>query len=342
MLAVVKGQAGPGFELRDVPIPTVGPHDVLIKTRACSICGTDLHIYKWDPWSANRIHPPLVVGHEFSGDIVEIGSEVTNTKVGDLISAESHIVCNQCDECRTGNAHVCRNTRIIGVDCDGCFAEYVCIPAQNVWVNPPDMPYDIASLQENFGNSVHVALATPLVSRDVLVSGCGPAGLMTIAVARACGAHCIYASDLSEYRLNLAEKLGAHVTIRADQQNLVKTVRTATGGEGVDVLLEMSGAPSAIRDGLASLKHAGKAVMLGLPSKPFELDLGNLVIMSGVQVIGIAGRELWQTWYQMRGLLSNGVVDLKPVITHHFKLTEFQQAFEVMASGNSGKIILTP
>jgi threonine 3-dehydrogenase len=165
---------------------------------------------------------------------------------------------------------------------------------------------------------------------------------MTIAVARACGAHRIYASDLSEYRLNLAEKLGAHVTIRADQQNLVKTVRTATGGEGVDVLLEMSGAPSAIRDGLASLKHAGKAVMLGLPSKPFELDLGNLVIMSGVQVIGIAGRELWQTWYQMRGLLSTGVVDLKPVITHHFKLSEFQQAFEVMASGNSGKVILTP
>jgi threonine 3-dehydrogenase len=342
MLALFKQQAGPGFQLRDVPIPTIGPHDVLIKVRACSICGTDLHIYHWDPWAQNRIHPPLIVGHEFSGDVVDIGREVTTVKPGAFISAESHIVCNKCDECRTGNAHVCRNTRIIGVDVDGCFAEYVCIPAQNVWVNPPDMPADIASLQENFGNAVHTALATPLIARDVLVTGCGPAGLMTIAVARAAGAHRIFATDLSDYRLDLARKLGAHITINVGQQDLVKTVRESTGGEGVEVLLEMSGAPKAIRDGLASLKHAGTAVLLGLPSSPLELDLGNLVVMSGVTVLGIAGRRLWQTWYQMRGLLSDGAVDLRPVITHHFKLTEFQQAFDVMDSGKSGKVILTP
>ncbi|MCL5998393.1 MAG: L-threonine 3-dehydrogenase [Chloroflexi bacterium] len=342
MLAVVKAQAGPGFELRNVPIPTIGPHDVLIKTRACSICGTDLHIYNWDVWSQNRIKPPLIVGHEFSGEIVDIGRDVNGLSVGAFVSAESHIVCNMCDECRTGNAHVCRNTRIIGVDQDGCFAEYVAIPAQNVWVNPADMPCDIASLQENFGNAVHTALATPLVARDILVTGCGPAGLMTIAVARASGAHRIFASDLSDYRLDLARKLGAHATINVSQQNLVQYVREATHGEGVDVLLEMAGAPSSIRDGLAALKHAGTAVLLGLPRAPFELDLGNLVVMSGITVLGIAGRRLWQTWYQMRGLLSGGAVDLSPVITHHFKLTEYEKAFQVMASGQSGKVILTP
>jgi threonine 3-dehydrogenase len=342
MLAVVKAQAGPGFELRDVPTPTVGSHDVLIKTRACSICGTDLHIYNWDLWAQNRIKPPLIIGHEFSGDIAEVGRDVIGVKVGDFVSAESHIVCNRCDECRTGNAHVCRNTRIIGVDRDGCFAEYVAIPAQNVWVNPPDMPVDIASLQENFGNAVHAALATPLIARDVLVTGCGPAGLMTIAIAHAAGARRIFASDLSDYRLDLACKLGAHVTVNVGQKNLRQVVRDATRGEGVDVLLEMAGAPSSIRDGLASLKHAGTAALLGLPPGPFELDLGNLIVMNGITVLGIAGRRLWQTWYQMRGLLTDGAVDLRPVITHHFKLTEFHKAFEVMASGQSGKVILTP
>ncbi len=342
MKAVVKTRPGPGLELCDVPIPVVGPNDVLVKTRAASICGTDLHIYNWDPWAASRIKPPIIVGHEFCGDVVQAGAAVTSVKVGDFISAESHIVCNVCDLCRTGNAHICRNVKIIGVDRDGTFAEYVSIPAANAWVNPPDMPAEIAALQENFGNAVHTALATPVIARKVLVTGCGPVGLMTIEVARAAGARSLYASDISAYRLNLAKKIGADLTVNVKDKDLRAAVLEETGGEGVDVLLEMSGAPSAIRDGFALLKAGGHAVLLGLPSKPFELDLANLVIMKGITVHGIAGRKLWETWYSMRGLLRSGAVDLAPIVTHKFKLDEYEKAFAAMASGDSGKVVMTP
>lgn len=342
MKAVVKAQPGPGLELRQVPIPQLGLNDVLIKTRAASICGTDLHIFNWDPWAAGRLKPPLVVGHEFCGDVVAIGDEVTTVKVGDFVSAESHIVDNTCDLCLTGNGHICRDTRIIGVDRDGCFADYIALPARNAWVNPPDMPTEIAVLQENFGNAVHTALSTPVVSRKVLVTGCGPVGLMTIAVARAAGARAIFASDISEYRLALATKMGAATAINVKEKDLVATVREATQNEGVDVLFEMSGAPSAIRDGFALLKAGGAAALLGLPSRPLEFDLANLVIMKGVTVLGIAGRRLWETWYEGRGLLRGGAVNLEPLVTHHFKLEEFEKAFAVMASGESGKVVLTP
>ncbi len=287
MHALVKAQPARGFELREVPVPPIGSNDVLIQTRAASICGTDLHIYNWDPWAQNRMKPPLIVGHEFCGDVLEAGSDVTTVKVGDFVSAESHIVDNTCDLCRTGNAHICRNTKIIGVDRDGCFADYVALPAVNAWVNPPTMPTDIAVLQENFGNAVHTALATPVVSRKVLVTGCGPVGLMTIAVARAAGARSIYASDISAYRLALAKKMGADVAINVKEQDLVSVVLDGTQGEGVDVLFEMSGAPSAIRDGFTLLKAGGAAVLLGLPSRPLEFDLANLVIMKGVTLFGM-------------------------------------------------------
>lgn len=342
MKAVVKTTAGPGFELKQVPIPQIGHHDILIRTRATSICGTDVHIYNWDVWAANRLKPPVIIGHEFCGDVVEIGSQVNNVQVGDFISAESHIVDHTCDLCRTGMAHICRNTQIIGVDRDGSFAEYVAIPAANAWHNPPNMPAEIAALEENFGNAVHTALETPVVARKVLVTGCGPVGVMTIAVAKAAGARSIYASDISEYRLALARKLGADIAINPARENLHALVLEATSGEGVDVLLEMSGAPSAIRDGLRLLKSGGHAVLLGLPSKPFELDLANLVIMKGITLHGIAGRKLWETWYEIRGLLRSGAVNLEPVITHRFKLEEFQQAFETMMSGDSGKVVLFP
>ena len=342
MFAVVKAQPARDLELREVPIPQIGLNDVLIKTRAASICGTDLHIYNWDPWAQGRLKPPLIVGHEFCGDVVEVGGEVTTVKVGDFVSAESHIVDNTCDLCRTGDGHICRNTKIIGVDRDGCFAEFIALPATNAWVNPPDMPTDIAVLQENFGNAVHTALATPVVSRKVLVTGCGPVGLMTIAVARAAGARAIFASDISDYRLALAKKMGAAVTVNVKEQDLIATVRDATQNEGVDVLFEMSGAPSALRDGFALLKAGGAAALLGLPSRPLEFDLANLVIMKGVTVLGIAGRKLWETWYEMRGLIRGGAVDLSPLVTHHFKLAEFEKAFAVMASGESGKVVLTP
>ncbi|MCC7164535.1 MAG: L-threonine 3-dehydrogenase [Anaerolineae bacterium] len=342
MKAVVKTRAGPGFELCEAPIPQIGPKDILLRTRATSICGTDIHIYNWDTWAANRIKPPVIIGHEFCGDVVEIGGLVTEVKVGDFVSAESHIVDHTCDLCRTGMAHICRNTQIIGIDRDGSFAEYVAIPADNAWHNPPNMPPEIAALEENFGNAVHTALETPVVARKVLVTGCGPVGVMTIAVTRAAGARSIYASDVSDYRLNLAKKMGADLVVNPARENLTDLVLEATGGEGVDVLLEMSGAPSAIRDGLKLLKSGGHAVLLGLPSKPFEFDLANLVIMKGITLHGIAGRKLWETWYEIRGLLRSGAVNLEPVITHRFKLEEFQQAFETMISGNSGKVVLFP
>lgn len=342
MKAIVKPHAGPGLELREVPIPQIGPRDVLLKTRAMSICGTDLHILNWDPWAQDRVKPPLIVGHEFCGDVVAVGKDVTGVKVGDFCSAESHIVCGVCDLCRTGNGHICRNTKIIGVDRDGCFAEYIALPAENVWIDPPDMPPEIAALQENFGNAVHTGLATPLVARKVLMTGCGPVGLMTILVARAAGARAIYVTDISEYRLNLARQLGAAMAINVQKQDCKPLIFEATGGEGVDVLLEMSGSPGAIRDGFTLLKKGGTAVLLGLPPKPLEFDLGNLVIMRGVTVLGIAGRRLWETWYEARGLLRGGAVDLAPIVTHRFKLEDFQKAFATMAGGDSGKVVMFP
>ncbi len=342
MKAVAKTRRAPGLEFVQVPVPEVGARDILVKTRATSICGTDLHIYNWDPWAEQRINPPVIIGHEFCGDVVEIGNQVTEVKTGDFISAESHIVDNTCDLCRTGNAHICRNVKIIGIDRDGSFAEFVSIPAVNAWINPPDMPSEIAALQENFGNAVHTALEVPVIARKVLVTGCGPVGLMAIAVAKAAGARSIYASDISDYRLALAKKMGADVTINVQEANLRDVVFDATAGEGVDVLLEMSGAPSAIRDGFELLKAGGQAALLGLPAKPFEFDLANSVIMKGVTVHGIAGRKLWETWYKMRGLLRGGAVDLQPLITHRFNLEEFEKAFAVMASGESGKVVLFP
>jgi threonine 3-dehydrogenase len=307
-----------------------------------SICGTDLHIYHWDHWSAGRIKPPIIAGHEFCGDVVALGHEVTSVKIGDYVSAESHIVCGVCDLCRTGNGHICPNTRIIGVDRDGCFAEYIALPAANVWIDPPEMPPEIATLQENFGNAVHTALSTPLVARKVLMTGCGPVGLMTIAVAIAAGARSIFVTDVSDYRLELARKLGAAVTVNVSHQDIRELVLNATNGEGVDVLLEMSGAPQAVIDGFSVLKKGGSAVLLGLPPEPFEFDLGNLVVLKGISVQGIAGRRLWKTWYEARGLLRGGAVDLSPIVTHRYKLEEFEKAFKVMENGKSGKVVLFP
>lgn len=342
MRAVFKCQPGKGLELRETNIPTIGPNDVLVKVKATSICGTDLHIYNWDPWAAGRIRPPMIVGHEFCGEVVERGAQVTTVNVGDFISAESHIVCGVCDLCRTGNGHICRNTRIIGVDRDGCWAEYIAIPAVNAWVNPPDFPVDYAVLEENLGNAVHTAFSVDLRAMKVLVTGCGPVGLMTIAVAKAIGARAVYATDISPYRLDLAQQVGADMALNPKSDSIEELIRDATRGEGVDVLLEMSGAPSAIRQGFALLKDGGAAALLGLPPAPFEFDLANLVIFKGVTVKGIIGRELWQTWFQMRGLLRSNAINLAPIVTHHFCLDEFEKAIAVMASGESGKVVMIP
>lgn len=342
MRAVVKATAGPGLEMRAVPIPSIQPDEVLVKVRAASICGTDLHIYNWDSWAASRLKPPLIVGHEVCGDVVARGAMVRSVEIGDFVSLESHVICNTCAYCRTGHGNLCENTSLIGVDRDGGFAEYIAIPAQNAWPNPPDLPLEIAVLQENFGNAVHTAFAADLRAKKVLVTGCGPVGLMTIAVARAIGARSIYATDISPFRIEFARRMGADIALNPLKDPVIETLREATDGEGVDVLLEMSGAPSAIDQGFSLLKPGGQAALLGVSPGPFSFDWNHHIVFKGATVLGITGRELWQSWYQARGLIRSKAVDLSPMVTHHFRLEQFDEAFETMASGDSGKVMLTP
>ncbi len=342
MKAVVKARPGPGAELRQVEVPRPGPGEVLVKVRAASICGTDHHIYRWDPWSAGRVRPPLVLGHEFCGDVVELGSGVDTLAVGDYVSAESHVVCGTCYQCRTGQAHVCRKTRILGVDRDGCFAEYVVIPAANAWPNSPDLPSDVASMQEPLGNAVHTALAFPLVARTVAVVGCGPIGLCALAIARAAGAARVIAAEVNPYRQELARRMGAHRVVDPGREDLARVLLDETGGVGVDVLLEMSGHPDATRGGLRGTRSGGQVVLLGLASSAFELDVGNELVMRGLTVKGITGRRLWSTWYEMNAFLDSGVLDVTPVITHRLPLEEFRLGMELMARGECGKVVLYP
>lgn len=342
MGAIVKPEASPGLELREVPIPEIGARDALVKVRAASICGTDLHIYNWDPWARNRLHPPLTVGHEACGEVVAVGRDVTEVSEGEYVSLESHITCGVCDMCRTGRGHLCRNTEILGVDRDGCFAQYVAIPAINAWPDPPHMLPEIASLQENFGNAVHTAFAADVRAKKVLVTGCGPVGLMTISVAQAIGARSICATDISTYRLELAREMGADLVFNAARDDLERRIMEATDGEGVDVLLEMSGAPSALQQGFQFLKPGGEAALLGLPGTPISFDFDNTVIFKGLTVYGVIGRRLWETWYQARGLLRSRAVDLSPIVTHRFSFDEYEKAFGLMASGACGKVVLFP
>ncbi len=342
MKAVVKPGPQPGLELAQRPIPEAGPGEVLVKVRAASICGTDLHIYNWDAWAQSRIHPPVIVGHEVCGDVVARGAMVTEPQIGDFVSLESHVICNICQYCRTGRGHICENTRLIGVDRDGGFAEYIAIAAQNAWKQPADLPVEIAALQENFGNAVHTAFAADVTAKKVLVTGCGPVGVMAIMVAKAAGARAIYASDVSDYRLNMARAAGADLTLNPRRDDVVAIVREATDGEGVDVLLEMSGAVTAIDQGFTLLKPGGEAALLGVSPGPFTFDWNHHIIFKGARVYGITGRRLWETWYQSRGLVRSGAVNLAPLITHRFKLEEYDKAFETMASGQSGKVVLFP
>ena len=342
MTAIVKPDKCPGLEVRQVPIPSIEADEVLVEVQAASICGTDLHIYNWDDWAASRVKPPIVVGHEICGLVVDRGAMVRSPEIGEFVSLESHVICNTCAFCRTGLGHLCENTRLIGVDRDGGFAEYIAIHAQNAWPNPPDLPLEIAVLQENFGNAVHTAFAVDLRAKKVLVTGCGPVGLMTIAVARAIGARAIYATDISPYRIEFAHRMGADLALHATKDPVIERVLEATDGEGVDVLLEMSGAPSAIDQGFSLLKPGGDAALLGVAPGTLTFDWNHHIVFKAARVLGISGRKLWQTWYQSRGLIRSGAVDLSPLVTHRFKLVEFDKAFEIMSSGNSGKVMLTP
>lgn len=341
MKALVKTQRAPGLELKRVPIPDVGARDALVRVMATSICGTDYHIYSWDVWSQDRINPPLIAGHEFAGEVIEVGRDVTHIQVGDHVSAETHIVCHHCAQCQLGAFHLCANTEIIGVDIDGAFAEYVAIPAENLWPNDPELDPGIASSQEPLGNAVHTAFDGPVAAQRIAVTGCGPIGLMSVAVLKKCGAQQIIATEVNAFRLNLARRMGADVVINPLEADVVSTVMELTDGGGVDGVLEMSGNPQAINQGVKMLRPGGRISLLGVPAEnEVTLDLSNDVIFKGLKVNGIAGRKMWETWRNVRGLLAAGL-DISPIITHTLPLEEFEKGMELMASGNSGKIILT-
>ncbi|MGH2543168.1 MAG: L-threonine 3-dehydrogenase, partial [Ardenticatenaceae bacterium] len=316
MRALAKTETGAGLTLVEAPVPTPGPQDVLIQVEASSICGTDVHIYNWDAWSQSRIEPPVILGHEFSGQIAAVGSAVTDWKVGDYVSAEGHIVDWTCAACRNGQPHLCANVQVIGIDRDGAFADYLVVPSENVWKNPSDLPPEIASLQDPFGNAVHTAYAFDLAGKTVLITGVGPIGLMTIPVARVAGAATIIVTDVSRPKLHLARRMGADVMLNPLEDDIVGAVRDLTG-DGADVLLEMSGAAAAIASGLAALRPGGEAALLGVPARPVEIDWANDVVFKGLTIQAIYGRKIWDTWHRMRALLATGAVDLSPLITHH-------------------------
>jgi threonine 3-dehydrogenase len=342
MRAIVKPAPGPGLWMVDVAVPRPGAGEVLLEVKAASICGTDLHIRNWDPWAASHVRAPLVVGHEMCGVVAEQGRGVAEPPVGTRVSVESHIVCGRCQWCLAGNGHLCPLVRILGVHRDGVFAEWVAVPASNCRPDPPGMPYSIASLQENFGNAVHAASTPSVAGRTALVTGCGPVGLMTVATLRALGASLVLASDPSEYRRNLALRMGAGATFDPAAADLVEAVMAATGGAGADVLMEMSGVPSAIDRGFRLLKPGGEAVLLGLFSRPINFDFDDHIVFKGATVHGVVGRRLWGTWEQMKEMLGSGAVDLSPLVTHRFSLDDFDAALDLMASGRCGKVVMFP
>jgi threonine 3-dehydrogenase len=342
MQAVVKAHAAPGIELREVPVPTPGPGEVLVRVQSASVCGTDLHIYNWDPWAQGRIHPPLIPGHEFSGAVAAVGRGVTTVKEGDLVSAEMHVACGKCLQCRTGQAHICQHVRILGVDADGAFASYAIIPETNIWKLSPTIPHDYASLLDPLGNAVHTVLAGDIAAKTVVVTGCGAIGLFSIAVAKACGAARVFALEVNAHRRSVAAAMGADLALDPAVDSVKEQILETTGGTGVDVLLEMSGHPAAMRLGFALLRTGGRASLLGIPSQPVELDFAKDIIFKGATVQGINGRKMFETWFQMEALLATGKLNLEPVITHRLKLSEFTQAMELLRTGDAIKVILKP
>src|SRR5437588_12277701 len=342
MLAVVKPEAKAGAEIRDVKIPTFGDTDVLVKVKVASVCGTDLHIYDWDAWAQRRIHPPLIPGHEFCGTVAAIGREVTTVKEGDFVSAEMHVACGKCYQCRTGEAHICQHVKIIGVDANGAFAEYVRIPESNIWKIDPSIPADYASVLDPLGNAVHTVLAGEIAAQTVAVVGCGPIWLFSIAVARACGATQIFALEVNEHRRSLAEKMKADFALNPATDDVYEKVMSATDGIGVDVMLEMSGKTDAIRLGFKILRLGGRVSLLGIPSKPVEFNLADDLIFKGAVVQGINGRLMYKTWYQMTALLKAGKLDLGPAITDRMAMADFDKGMERLKTGAASKILLYP
>lgn len=336
MKALVKVAAGPGFVLRDVPVPTIRDNEVLIKVRRAGVCGTDVHIYEWDDWARGRCVPPFTVGHEFAGDVTQVGSVVTDVHIGDRVTAEGHIVDGRCMLCRTGNAHACPYTKVIGVDRDGCFAEYIAMPATNVWHLDDNISYDVGGIHDPMGNAFHTALTADIPGATVLITGCGPIGIFAAGICRAAGASRVICSDVNDTRLELARQMGATDVVHPNEvEALVKRVTEF----GVDVVLEMSGVPSAIHQAFALVRPAGRVQMLGVPAKPMTFDFATELVFKGVTVYGVTGRRMYDTWHQMTRFLRSGAFDPTPVITHRFPLEQADDAIAAIKSGAAGKVI---
>ena len=338
MKALYKSSRAPGLELIDVPEPVTGERDVKIEVLKTGICGTDLHIESWDPWANANIHPPFIPGHEFVGRVREIGAGVTSIKVGDIVSGEGHIVCGLCRNCRAGRRHLCMNTIGVGVHRDGAFAEYVVIPESNVWLHPHDIDLELAAIFDPLGNAVHTALSFPVVGEDVLITGAGPIGLMSAAIARFVGARFIVMTDINEYRLNLARSMGVDAAINISTDDVSTTMKKLGMKEGFDVAFEMSGHKSAMPMILANVGHGARIAALGLPAEAISFDWAK-VVTHMITIKGIYGREMYETWYSMNSMVNKGL-DVSPVITHRFAAEEWGAAFALARSGNCGKIIL--
>jgi len=339
MRALVKAKAERGIWLEDIEKPSIGHNDVLIKVHRTAICGTDIHIFKWDDWASKTIPVPMAVGHEFYGEVVECGSEVKGFSIGDRVSAEGHITCGICRNCRAGRRHLCMNTVGIGVNRAGAFSDYISVPAFNVFKLPDAISDDMASILDPLGNATHTALSFDLVGEDVLITGAGPIGVMAVAIARYAGARHIVITDVNDYRLELARKMGATVALNVTSGSLDQTMQDLGMEEGFDVGMEMSGNPSAFRDMLRTMHHGGKIALLGIPPDETSIDWTE-VIFKGLTIKGIYGREMFETWYKMSSMLQSGL-NIEPIITHRYPLADYQEAFELMESGQSGKIILS-
>ncbi|MDH3613828.1 MAG: L-threonine 3-dehydrogenase [Gammaproteobacteria bacterium] len=338
MKALVKSKSEHGIWMEDIAKPSVGHNDVLIKVRRTAICGTDIHIFQWDDWARATIPVPLAIGHEFCGEIVECGSEVKGFEIGDRVSAEGHITCGVCRNCRAGRRHLCMNTTGVGVNRPGAFAEYLSVPAFNVFKLPITISDDMASILDPLGNATHTALSFDLVGEDVLITGAGPIGIMAVAIARYAGARHIVITDVNDYRLGLANEMGASRALNVTHESIDDTMRELGMEEGFDVGMEMSGNPGAFRDLLRTMHHGGKVAILGIPPNDMSIDWTH-VIFKGLILKGIYGREMFETWYKMSSMLQSGL-NIGPIITHHFDIDDYQPAFELMASGQSGKVIL--
>jgi threonine 3-dehydrogenase len=338
MKALVKSQAAPGLWLEDIPEPSIGINDVLIRVRYAGICGTDVHIYQWDDWAQKTIHVPMAIGHEFVGEVVQVGSNVNDFFPGDIVSGEGHVTCGRCRNCMAGRRHLCANTQGVGVNRAGAFAEYIALPMTNIWRHHPGIDQEVAAIFDPFGNAVHTALSFPVLGEDVLITGAGPIGIMAIPVVRHAGARHVVVTDMNPYRLDLARKMGATLAVNPTETSLKDVQKKLGMQEGFDVGLEMSGNGLALKDMIANMSHGGKIAILGIPAKELPMDWRQ-VIFNMITIKGIYGREMYDTWYKMSVMIESGV-DISPVITHRYAFKDYEKGFAAMISGQTGKVVL--